>query len=189
MGGQLFDEFVFMANIPYRVVQKLLLENKSSWFDDVNTSAIEDRDAIIRKSFAGAINELEKLYGKDIQAWQWGDIHKLTFKHFFHGQSSLFDNFGDIGGFSIGGDGTTVFNTEFSFNKPFESRLGPSMRFIYDFSAPDEFDFILPTGQSGHIMSPHYKDMTSSWLKGSTIRINLSDENIYTKKLLILRRG
>jgi penicillin G amidase len=188
MGIQLYDEFVFMSNIPYKVVQKLLLENKSTWFDDINTSQIEDRDIIIRRSLADALNELEKSFGKDMQAWQWGEIHKLTFKHLFHGQSGLFDKFGDIGEFSIGGDGTTVFNTEFSFNKPFETRLGPSMRFIHDFSTPDEFDFILPTGQSGHIMSPHYKDMTKLWLNGNSIKINLRDENIYTKKMLILRR-
>lgn len=188
MGTQLFDEFIFMSNIPYRVVQKLLLENNSTWFDDVNTSQVEGRDVIIRKSFADALNELEKLYGKDMQAWQWGEIHKLTFKHFFHGQSSLFDDFGDIGEFNMGGDGTTVFNTEFSFNKPFETILGPSMRFIYDFAAPDEFNFILPTGQSGHVLSPHYKDMTESWLRGNIIKMNIRDENIYTEKLLILRR-
>jgi penicillin amidase len=188
MGEQLFNEFVFMANIPYRVVQKLMRENKSSWFDDVNTPQVENRDAIIRKSLADAMNDLEKLLGTDMQKWQWGEVHKLTFQHLFHGQSKLFDRYGDIGEFGIGGDGTTVFNTEYSFVKPFQTRLGPSMRFLFDFSRPDEFEYILPTGQSGHLMSPHYKDMTKEWMSGQMIKVGLKEETIHLNKLLTLKQ-
>ena len=188
MGNTLFNEFIFVPNIPYRVVQRILSENKSTWFDNINTPQIEDRDIIIRKSLADALSELEDKFGINMQNWQWGKIHQITIRHLFHGQSKLFDNLGDIGSFEIGGDGTTVFNTEYSFNKPFETMLGPSMRFIYDFSNPNQFEFILPAGQSGHILSPHYRDMTKQWLKGNTYKTGLRDEKIYTGKLFTLKQ-
>lgn len=189
MGEQLFNEFIFMANIPYRVVQKLLYENKSQWFDITGTPQVEDRDFIIRKSLADALAQLENEYGGNIQDWQWEKSHKAAFFHLFHGQSALFDQFGDGGKYGVGGDGTTVFNTEYSFVKPFEARLGPSMRFIYDFDSPFKFDFVLPLGQSGHILSPHYKDMTQNWLEGKTYIADLREENIFTYKLLTLKGG
>jgi penicillin amidase len=188
MGEQIFNEFIFIANIPYRVVQKLMEANNSSWFDNLNTPQVENRDAVIRQSFAEAINILEKQFGMEMEKWQWGDLHKLTLKHMFHEQSALFDKLGDVGEFPIGGDGTTVFNTEYSFNKPYEAKLGPSMRFIYDFADPDHFDFILPAGQSGHPISPYYRNMTKMWLEGNTIKANLRDEKIFAGRLLTLKQ-
>ncbi len=98
--------------------------------------------------------------GKDIAFWQWMELHTVTFKHMFSQNSPMLGNILNIGPFSIGGDGTTIFNTEYSFTKPYENKLGPAMRFIYDFAEPDYVNFILPTGQSGYFMSSHYNDMT-----------------------------
>ena len=187
MGEQLFNEFIFLANIPYRVVQKLLRENKSSWFDDSNTSQIEGRDEIIRRSLADALEELENRLGPDMKKWQWGKLHTITFKHLFHGRSSLFDHFGDIGPYEIGGDGTTVLNTEYSFVSPYDVTLGPSMRFVYDFNRPGFFEYVLPAGQSGHILSPHYKDMTSYWLNGKMYKAYLDEDKTRQMELLTLR--
>ncbi len=178
MGENLFREYLFVANVPYRTVPVLLKENKSKWFDDVNTKITESRDDIIRKSLREAIDYLEIELNKDITYWQWGKLHKVLFKHFFHGQNAILDKLLDIGPFEIGGDGTTVFNTEYSFQKSYDNKLGPSMRFIYDFAEPEKFEMILPNGQSGHFMSEHYKDMTELWLTGKYIEVNTNEEYV-----------
>ncbi len=178
MGENLFKEYIFLANIPLRVTVKILKENSTSWFDNINTEQIETRDDIIRKSFIDAIDFLENEISKDIKYWQWGKLHQVTFKHFFHGFSGLIDHLLDIGPFQIGGDGTTVFNTEYSFTAPYENRLGPSMRYIFDFSKPNKFEFILPTGQSGHFFSDHYNDMTKYWLEGKYITVNTNIDSV-----------
>jgi len=187
MGESLFNEYVFLANVPYRVVPKLLVQNKSNWFDNTNTENKETRDDIIRKSFIDAIEYLESEVNDDIKYWQWGDIHKVTFKHFFHGSTALLDKLLDIGPFEIGGDGTTVFNSEYSFTSPYENKLGPSMRFIYDFANPDVFEFILPTGQSGHFFSNHYSDMTKMWLHGDYVKINTNRDSIKSNNYKLLK--
>lgn len=187
MGQSLFNEYIFLANVPYRVVPKLLEENKSDWFDNINTGIIETRNEIIRKSLADAIAYLEKEMDPNINFWQWGKLHTVKFKHFFHGASNLLDKLLDIGPFEIGGDGTTVFNTEYSLTKPYKNKLGPSMRYIFDFSKPDVFEFILPTGQSGHFFSDHYDDMTKSWLKGEYIKINTNRDSIKNNNFDLLK--
>ena len=186
MGETLYKEYIFLANVPYRVVPKLLSENKSNWFDDISTPEVESRDQIIIKSFEDAVKFLESEIDQNIENWQWGEIHKVTFKHYFHGVSKILDMLLDVGPFEIGGDGTTIFNTEYTFSLPYMSKLGPSMRFLYDFSKPDTFEFILPTGQSGHFYSKHYDDMTKLWLNGKYIRVNTSIDTVRSRSYDLL---
>ena len=196
MGDGLFNDFVFVANVPYRSVQQLLNQNYNSWFDNLNTPTIETKDVIIRKSLTDALDGLENKLGKKMENWQWGNLHKVTFKHMFSGNSKILDNLIDIGPFEIGGDGTTIFNTEYSFAKSiekyprfrhdeFENNLGPAMRFIYDFSKPNEFLMVLTTGQSGQILSNHYKDMTDLWLTGKYLKVKTDTTSIFKNKNLL----
>jgi len=188
MGERLFKEFVFIANVPYRTVEKMLEENNSKWFDDISTDdVVEDRDYIIRKSLHDAIAELANRYGKNPADWQWGKIHTLTFKHIFHGQSEIADLVLNIGEFQMGGDGTTLFNTEFSFSEPYEVRLGPSMRFIYDFAEPEKIYMVLTAGESGHFMNAFYKNMTQNWLTGKYFTVETDFEKIKNNNVGTIR--
>ncbi len=189
MGKDLFNQYVFLANVPYRNVFELLQNPYSNWFDDTQTNSIETRDDIIRKSLADAMDELEKTVSSDVKDWQWGQLHTVTFKHAFAGISWILDEVVNIGPYEISGDGTTIFNTEYAFyqsiennpvfhHNPFDCELGPSMRFIYDFAKPDEFYLILTTGQSGNIFSDHYKDQTELFLEGKYMKIKTDIESI-----------
>ncbi|MGK9369867.1 penicillin acylase family protein [Melioribacter sp. Ez-97] len=195
LGPDLIKEYVILANVPYRKIYELLGEENNFLFDDVTTPRLENKNDILRKSLVDALSYLETNYGTDPVDWQWGKIHSVTFKHMFHGISSLADKLIDIGPFPIGGDGTTVFNTEYSFvtlfddgqteymnhENPFEIILGPSMRYIYDFANPGYIKFIMPTGQSGNFISPHYRDMTEMWLNGK-YRVVPLNENEFEEK-------
>ncbi len=196
MDVELLKEFLFVANVPYRKIEEILNDSNSLFWDNKNTPEIETMNSIIRKSLVEALSELENSFGKDAVLWQWGMVHKVTFKHMFNGNSSLIDKIVNIGPFDIGGDGTTLFNTEYSFtelfeekeltnqmhrSKKFENKLGPSMRYIFDFANPDYLEFIMPTGQAGHIFSNHYSDMSKMWLKGKYIKLSLREEEFIRK--------
>ncbi|MEJ2616508.1 MAG: penicillin acylase family protein, partial [Ignavibacteriaceae bacterium] len=127
---------------------------------------------------------------------QWGRMHKEIFKHPFSGYSSLIDKFIDIGPFAIGGDGTTIFNTEYPFynsinsipqfrHKEFENTVGPAMRYIFDFAEPNTVYMILNTGESGNVFSRHYKDMAKMWLTGKYIKIKTDESSIVKNKDLL----
>ena len=200
MGEDLFNEYVLVQNVPLRTIIQLMDNPNSSWFDDPSTPQIETRDDIIRKSLDGALTELENKLGDDPAMWQWGKIHHVLFKHPFSGVSSIVDKILNIGSYSIGGDGTTIFNTEYSFTKDlnqypqfkhgeFENYLGPVMRYVYDFSKPDEINLILDTGESGNFISKHYKDMTPLWIKGEYLKIKTGISSIESpqNKLFIIK--
>ena len=67
----------------------------------------------------------------------------------------------------------------------FENNLGPAMRFIYDFAKPDQFLMVLTTGQSGCVLSDHYKDMTNLWLNGKYIKVRTDLASIIQNKNLL----
>ncbi len=201
MGEDLYNRLVFLSNVPYRSLLQILEKPESIWFDDIKTKKRETREEIIRKSLADALTYLEDKFSTDLTNWQWGTIHKVTFKHAFSGNFSPLDKYINIGPNEIGGDGTTIFNTEYPFaasnenysvfkHEEFENVLGPSMRFIFDFANPDEFYLILTTGQSGNVMSDHYKDQNPLWLKGSYMKIKTDETSIRnnTKDLLRIIR-
>lgn len=196
MGDDLYNRFVFLANVPYRSLLQILEKPESIWFDDIETSKKEKREEILRKSLAEALSYLEENFGSDLTNWQWGRMHKVTFKHSFSGNFSLLDKYINIGPFEVGGDGTTINNTEYPFAKSieefsmfrhqeFDNVLGPSMRYVYDFANPNELYLILTTGQSGNVMSNNYKDQTSLWLKGKYMKIRTDEESIRKNKNLM----
>jgi penicillin amidase len=198
MGKDIFNEYVFVANVPYRVTLKMLADSANSWFDNISTPKIETKNEIIRKSLSDALSDLENNYSKDVKDWQWGSLHKATFKHSFSGASSLLDKFINIGPFSVGGDGTTLFNTEYGFKEgiqsyplfdhgKFDNILGPTMRYIFDFAKPDEFHMVLTTGQSGNFMSDHYRDMSQMWLRGNYVTVRTDDQSIKSGKNTLFR--
>lgn len=193
MGDSQYNRFVFLANVPYRSLIQILKKPESSWFDNIYTSKRESSREIIRKSLSDALTFLEGKFGKDLINWQWGKLHKVTFKHAFSGNFSLLDKYLNIGPYEIGGDGTTINNTEYPFaesieefamfrHEEFDNILGPSMRYIYDFAKPDEYYLILTTGQSGSVMSDNYRDQTPLWLKGKYMLIRTDQSSIRKNK-------
>jgi penicillin amidase len=198
MGEDLFNQYVFLANVPYRNILELLQNPFSDWYNDVKKNERKTRDDVIRESMNDALDELEIKLGKDVKDWQWGRLHTVTFKHAFSGASGLLDGVINIGPYEISGDGTTIFNTEYAFSEsiekyplfrhePFDCELGPSMRFIYDFAKPDEFYLILTTGQSGNIFSDHYKDQTELFLNGKYMKIRTDEAAITNQRNSLLK--
>lgn len=189
MGENLFKEYVFIANVPYRMIEEICNGKYVTWIDNINTEKKESFNEIIRQSFIDALIELEDRFGNDMADWQWRNIHTVTFNHLFSGQSDIIDNIVNIGPYPISGDGTTVFNTEYSFTDPYKVKLGPSMRYIYNFANNDYLYYILPTGQSGHIMSDHYSDMTKAWINGGYNKLYFNSDKIasISKHVLILK--
>jgi penicillin amidase len=198
MGEDLFNQYVFLANVPYRNILELLQKPFSPCYNDIKKNERKNRDDVIRQSFSEALDELEKTISKDVKDWQWGRLHTVTFKHPFSGVSGLLDNVINIGPYEISGDGTTIFNTEYAFSESiedyplfrhdqFDCELGPSMRFIYDFAEPNMFYLILTTGQSGNIFSDYYNDQTELFLIGKYMKIHTDEESIINPSNSLLR--
>jgi penicillin amidase len=184
LGANVFNDFLTIQNIPYRSLELILQEGsaqeENSWFNNVNTVQKESKDQIIRQSLEQAIEFLKtKFTNQDINTWNWGELHKVKFRHPL-GMVEALDKTFNIGPFDIGGDQTTVNNTEYRFEDviskgEFNVVVGPSMRMIVDLADMKHAMTINSTGQSGQPLNRHYGDQSRMWTFGE-YKINTVDE-------------
>jgi penicillin G amidase len=171
MGNDLFERYCFLDFIPTNVITKLLHEEKSSWFDNINTpDKTETRDDIIKKSFTEALEFLKSEIGPQTKDWRWGTIHKLELVHPFGLQKPL-DRIFNVGPYETSGSNTTINSGYYDFLKPYKHVVGPSLRCIMDLSNNDESSFVISSGQSGQAFSPHYEDQIILLLNGRYIKM------------------
>lgn len=103
-----------------------------------------------------AIADLETRLGKDRQAWSWGRLHRVQFRHPVPGVAGA-------GEFARPGDGNTVNATSGS---GYVQTAGASYRQIIDVSNWDKSVMTNTPGESGNPESPHYADLAESWAQG-----------------------
>lgn len=169
LGTDVFNDFLTIQNIPYRSLELILKQEANPWFDNINTSGIETKDEIIRKSLEQAIDFLKtKFSNQDINTWSWGELHKLKIRHPL-GMIEALDKTFNIGPYSVGGDQTSPNNTEYSFKEVIKEGnynvvVGASMRMIVNMADVEHPYTINSTGQSGQPIHPNYKDQTRMWL-------------------------
>src|SRR5262249_13573851 len=122
-------------------------------------------EAISTQAFADALTYLAARHGSDIKRWRWGREHVATLENKVFRHIPWLSTVSDLS-IASSGDFYTL-DRGGNFNSPPEhpfARLhGGGYRGIYDLANPDRSRFIITTGESGHIFSPHYGDMTPLW--------------------------
>jgi penicillin amidase len=120
---------------------------------------------VIAQAFDDAITLLTQRRGADIKNWRWGDEHITQLRHKFYSHIPLLDTWsnldiassGDFYTLDRGGSGTV------DPANPFARTHGGGFRGIYDLGDSAQSRFMITTGQSGNIFSPHYGDFVSLW--------------------------
>ena len=75
-------EFLFgWGGLPFARLNKLLEENYSPVFDNINTRELESRDEIIRRSFRSALEEIRRKYDENLVMWLWGRYNTIRPSH------------------------------------------------------------------------------------------------------------
>ncbi len=165
MGEEIFHDWCMLVNIPLRVTMRLLREEPSPWFDDVRTPQAETRDMIIARSARETLADLTARLGPATREWRWESLHMVTLRHPFGMQKPL-DRLFDIGPFPYPGGSTSMMSGEYSITEPYGVTVGASYRQIFDLGDRWHYRSILPSGESGQVLHPHYDDQTSLWLTG-----------------------
>lgn len=178
MGPWAYNNFIRTENLPVRVMDRIIKNDTSSFFDNINTpDTVETRRSIIIKSMRQAVTFLRDSLGTEPFKWQWGNVHTVTFEPPLFGQAAeqpgasktlkvIVHNILSRGPYPAKGDGLTVDNGQYKWLDPYRMVLGPSIRRIVDFSDMKSTLSVIPTGQSGNPLSDHYDDQIQLWLQG-----------------------
>lgn len=161
----------------------LLSDEKSPWWDDVGTTKkVERRDEIMVSAFRDAIAFLRSRFDGRSQ-WKWANLHTVEHGHAL-GAASPLNLLFNVGPYSVRGGLETINNMSFHIHSDtvFHVKYGPAMRTIVDLGSPASAISVLPTGQSGHVMSNHYDDQAKLHANGLfrpmlTDRIQIKDQS------------
>jgi penicillin amidase len=151
----------------FRVIQNLVTQPNSSWWDDHTTPQVETRDQIFQLAFQAAVKELQAGYGKNPSNWAWGELHQVTFRNATLGESGIapIEALFNRGGFRTSGGSSIVNATGWDASESYAVASLPSMRMIVDLSNLSASLSIHTTGESGHAYHPNYIDMADLWRK------------------------
>lgn len=173
LGKSIYERYCFLTNYPDRLIMQLLEKDNHELFDNVKTEKKETKEIIIFRSFRKAVKKLISKYGIDgISNLTYGEVRKLKLNHLF-GDNKFIGPAVNLKPLGLGGDNTTLFNTESRYSDPNNVIVSASMRFITDMNDSLVY-MILPGGTSGNPMSSNYGDQVQLWLNGGYLKLNIN---------------
>ncbi|MFM8432960.1 MAG: penicillin acylase family protein [Bacteroidota bacterium] len=178
IGEKDLEAFLKTHTVKYSTLP-LLKNDSSSWWDDINTAPKESRKEIVTRAFQETIKDISLQFTTDSKNWTWNKMHLLEFVHPI-GKMKPFDRIFNVGPFPTDGGMETIDNQSFLLTDKFPVKVlfGPSMRRCIDFSDPLNAANILPSGQSGNMMSEHYDDQSRMYSEGKFRKDQMNHEEI-----------
>ena len=181
MGEKDFKQFLG-THIAKQIVARQIANKQSLWWDNIATkNTKETQSQILATSLKEAVTALEKQLGKSVQSWTWNKVHTAEHQHPL-GKVNALKPFFNVGPFEVSGSIEVINNLFFDYTEDgnYVVKGGPSTRRIIDFSDIENSWSILPTGQSGNPMSPHYKDQAEMYNTGKFRKMKLNKAEIVT---------
>jgi len=137
----------YEPQISAAVVEMLLRQRPEGWF--------RDYDAMLLRAFVDALEEGRRMQGRDLKRWRWGNYLNVTVENPVVHRIPYIGKYFDIVATPMSGSQTTVKQTT--------AKIAPSMRMDADLGDWDKSLLNVQTGQSGQILSSHYRDEWLDW--------------------------
>ena len=162
VGPALTEALLERYSMPALMVEKMLIRAESVWFEDDEGPGVE---AQIEQALASAVASLRGRLGATTSRWTWGRVHRRKQRHLFSETPALGRLF-DLGPVPSSGDNSTVCSGMLRFSAPFDQFVGADARLLVDLDNFDGSRWISASGQSGHLLSRHYRDQFRIFVAG-----------------------
>ena len=163
------------------IFRALLKDPNHILWDDINTPQKENLTDILERALLLADERIVELFDTDdYDKWSWGELHTITYPTNLLGEAGIpiLTNLVNIGPVEAGGSSFAINSTDWGFGEDFTIGSYPSMRMVVDLSNFDNSRTILPSGQSGHVMSKYYDDQVENWIENNMYILNFSREQV-----------
>jgi penicillin amidase len=155
---------------------KLLREQPAGWFP-------RPWPEEAASALGAAIDILKTRTGsEDSSKWAWGAVRPLVLHHPLSHRGAMGRALGkvfNLGPVPCGGDADVINQGAVLPLLPLAPTDNiPSLRAIFDVGAWHNSRFVLPGGQSGNPMSPHYGDLFELWQRGEGVPIAFTAEEM-----------
>ena len=163
------------------IFRTLLKDPNHIMWDDINTPQKENLTDILERTLVLADENIISLFGtEDYDKWSWGELHTITYPTNLLGEAGIpiLTNIVNIGPVEAGGSSLAINSTDWGFGDDFTIGSYPSMRMVVDLSNFDNSLTVLPSGQSGHVMSKYYDDQVDNWISNNMYPLYFSREQV-----------
>jgi penicillin amidase len=143
---------IYDVQLSAAIVERMLKERPGDWFSDYS--------ALLLRCFADAMEEGQRIQGKDPKRWKWGKSNFLEIRHPIGSRIRFVGTYFNVPLVPMSGGPTTVKQTK--------GLLGPSERMNASVGNWDDSLLNLPVGESGHFASSHYKDEWEAYYAGES---------------------
>ena len=186
MSAETYKMFETDGNNSRLLIDLLLDDPQSDWWDDPATPARETRDDRLQVAYQEGLDFLGKNFGNAPSEWKWGRLHTATFAHPFGSQKPL-DRLLNVGPLATDGHGFTITNAGYRIeDNAYVQRTVSSMRHIIEPTNWDAVQWIHTTGQSGQALSAHYSDLVPKWRDVKYETLPFSREAVEKAKVNLL---
>ncbi len=185
LGQELVDRYLELHAFPGLWLAEAALTRDPHWCNDINTVGQENCQAQLELALQRALDEITNELNPDMESWRWGDLHRATFTNRVLTQVPIVKWFADLSIESDGGDHTVNRGTtpRARPGHSFRHLDGSGFRAIYDLADLDNSRFIISTGQSGNLLSPHYADLLERWRDGKYLWITGDRANLNARAI------
>ncbi len=158
----------------------MILNDTSGAWCPVAEGAAGPCDALLLRTLDKALVDLTRRQGTSMTAWRWGRAHRAILTHKIFSHVPVLRDFADLSVPSSGDFYTLDRGGSFVMAEPepFARTHGGGFRGLYDLADPALSRFMIATGQSGHVFSPHYGDLVALWNDVKAITIAGSPDDL-----------
>ncbi|TCP23642.1 penicillin amidase [Tenacibaculum skagerrakense] len=163
-----------------KILATQVKRQESVWWDDVTTKTVETRSDIINTTFKNAVSFLQNQLGDNVDNWTWDRVLSVEHEHAIGKAGGLLRKLFNVGPFKTVGGNEVLNNQIFDLDSTgyYKVKSGPSTRRVIDFSDIENSVAVLPTGQSGNVFSPYYKNQATKYVNGEFVKMKLNQEEI-----------
>jgi penicillin G amidase len=159
----------YAFNLGAVAMERLLRERPAGWF--------RDYDEMLLRALVDAVEEGRRMEGQDIARWRYGRYLSVTIANPVVHQVPVLGKYFDIGPVPMSGGTTSVKQTT--------RTLAPSMRMNADLGDWDRSLLNILTGQSGEILSSHYRDQWHAYYEARSFPMQFG--KVQAKSTLVFR--
>lgn len=149
-----------------------LLYEQAAPFDD------KSKSTLMVAAFKQAVKDIESRFGNEIDGWQWRYVHRVEYVHPL-GKVRPLNLLFNVGPFAAP-SGFPSINKLKSKKGEHDFRVAslPSTRRLISLDQEEGAWSILPTGNSGNVLSEHYADQAELYLSNGYRMINYTPQQV-----------
>ncbi|MBN2088798.1 penicillin acylase family protein [candidate division KSB1 bacterium] len=184
MGESLYSFFIQFPELVNQTMIKLLQDPENTWYDIQKTDSLKES---LPDLLTPIISQLysTKYSNNSVPNFLWKSQTPYRIQHLLTTDQSR-DIYLNSAVIYLQGNGFPI-NYISQIRKASTSVKGWPLQIIFIPTDPIRAFWTISTGQSGHILSPNYKNATKSWLEGKYNTFNFSRTHFNNENTIILK--